>query len=78
MPWPVEKAAPVPGGDARDMLAFETLTWVPIDRQLVATDMLTAEERAWIDDYHNTCRDKIGPLLPEDCAVWFAAATEKL
>jgi Xaa-Pro aminopeptidase len=74
----VEKAAPVPGGDARDMLAFETLTWVPIDRQLVATDMLTAEERAWIDDYHNTCRDKIGPLLPEDCAVWFAAATEKL
>ncbi|WP_050759303.1 aminopeptidase P family protein [Pseudooceanicola batsensis] len=71
-------ADPLPGGDARDMLSFETLTWVPMDRNLIDPDLLTAEERDWVDTYHATCRDKIGPLLPEDCGAWFAAATEKL
>jgi Xaa-Pro aminopeptidase len=74
----VESAAPLPGGDARDMLAFETLTWVPIDRNLIDPDLLTQEERDWIDSYHAICRDKIGPLIPEDCGTWFSAATEKL
>ncbi len=74
----VESAAPLPGGDARDMLAFETLTWVPIDRNLIDPDLLTQEERDWIDGYHAICRDKIGPLIPEDCGTWFSAATEKL
>ncbi|WP_375173580.1 aminopeptidase P family protein [Pseudooceanicola sp.] len=74
----VQPADPVGGGDNRDMLDFETLTWVPIDRRLIATEMLTPEERAWIDGYHDICRDKVGPLLPEECAQWFAAATEKL
>ncbi|WP_407492550.1 aminopeptidase P family protein [Pseudooceanicola sp. MF1-13] len=74
----VEPASPLPGGDARDMLAFETLTWVPIDRNLIDTSLLTPEERDWIDSYHATCRDKIGHLLPSECEVWFGAATEKL
>ncbi|MEC7300315.1 MAG: aminopeptidase P family protein [Pseudomonadota bacterium] len=74
----LESAAPLPGGDARDMLAFETLTWVPIDRNLIDPDLLTQEERDWIDSYHAICRDKIGPLIPEDCGTWFSAATEKL
>ncbi|WP_136634908.1 aminopeptidase P family protein [Pseudooceanicola onchidii] len=74
----VQPADPVTGGDARDMLDFETLTWVPIDRRLIATDLLTAEERAWINAYHATCRDNIGPLLPQDCRLWFDAAVEAL
>lgn len=74
----VQPADPVTGGDARDMLSFETLTWVPIERRLIDSGLLTPEERGWINDYHATCRDKIGPLLPEDCAQWFDAATEQL
>jgi Xaa-Pro aminopeptidase len=74
----VRQADPVPGGDARDMLDFETLTWVPIDRRLIATELLTNDERAWIDAYHATCRDKIRTLLPEDCRLWFDTATAAL
>ncbi|MGI3170792.1 aminopeptidase P family protein [Pseudooceanicola sp. C21-150M6] len=74
----VQEAAPVPGGDARDWLDFETLTWVPIDRRLIDTGLLSAEEREWVDSYHAACRDKIGPLLSGETAVWFASATEKL
>ncbi len=45
---PAEK--PV-GGD-REMMAFETLTLVPIDRRLIAKELLTKDEIAWINDYH--------------------------
>ena len=74
----VQSADPLSGGDARDMLCFETLTWVPIDRNLIDLSLLDPEERSWIDGYHENCRDKIGPLLPDDCGEWFEAATEKL
>ena len=74
----VQPADPLSGGDARDMLCFETLTWVPIDRNLIDLSLLDPEERSWIDGYHENCRDKIGPLLPDDCGEWFEAATEKL
>lgn len=74
----VTQSPPLPQGDARDMLCFETLTWVPIDRNLIDTGLLTNEERAWIDTYHATCRENIGPLLPDDCGVWLQAATATL
>lgn len=74
----VKPADPVSGGDPRDMLDFETLTWVPIARALISLGMLTPEERSWINEYHATCRDKIGSLLPEECRPWFAAATDPL
>ncbi|MEM9582724.1 MAG: aminopeptidase P family protein [Pseudomonadota bacterium] len=47
----VVEAAPALG-DNRDQLQFETLTWVPIDRRLIVTDMLSPAERTWIDSYH--------------------------
>src|SRR5918999_699237 len=36
-------------GAEKDMLGFETLTFAPIDRNLIDTALLTAEERAWVD-----------------------------
>jgi len=47
----VTQPAP-PLGDNRDHLHFETLTWVPIDRRLIMIDMLSPDERAWINAYH--------------------------
>ncbi|MDE0947888.1 MAG: M24 family metallopeptidase, partial [Sphingobium sp.] len=43
----VEERA-VPGAE-KPMLGFATLTFAPIDRALIATDLLGAEERSWID-----------------------------
>jgi Xaa-Pro aminopeptidase len=48
----VQPAPPLPGGDDRAMLAFETLTFAPIDRRLIQVEALSPGERAWLDAYH--------------------------
>ncbi|CTQ51366.1 aminopeptidase P family protein [Jannaschia donghaensis] len=63
--------APRPdGGDDRDMLRFETLTLVPIDRRLIQTDLLSGDERNWIDTYHATVAARIGPRVDGSDRTW--------
>ncbi|SIQ20414.1 Xaa-Pro aminopeptidase [Rhizobium sp. RU20A] len=74
----VNQATMVDGGDL-PMLGFETITWCPIDRRLVVADMLTAEERAWLDTYHATTREKLMPLIEGDSVRrWLEQATAPL
>jgi Xaa-Pro aminopeptidase len=73
----VTEAAKPEGGD-RPMMGFETLTLVPIDRRLIAIDLLTPAERSWIDAYHARVLAEIGPELAHDDRAWLAAATQKL
>ncbi|HEX3919848.1 MAG TPA: aminopeptidase P family protein [Caulobacteraceae bacterium] len=65
----VTPPAPIPGGE-RPMLGFETLTLAPIDRNLIDTDMLTAEERAQMDAYHARVLAVIGPSVEPDVRAW--------
>lgn len=65
-------------GAEREMLGFETLTYAPIDRNLVTVDMLTAEERAWLDSYHAKVLDLIGPQLEGDALDWLRKACAPL
>lgn len=74
----VQNAPALPGADDRAMYNFETLTWVPIDRRLILTEMLSKDEIAWINTYHAACRDKIGPRLTEAARVWLHDATRPL
>jgi Xaa-Pro aminopeptidase len=67
----------VPGGE-REMLGFETLTLVPIDRRLIVPALLSDSERAWLDAYHARVRDKIGPELGPEDLTWLTAATAPL
>ena len=57
---------------------FETLTYVPIDRRLIMVDMLSPQDRHWINQYHQTCRDIIGPRLNHETRLWLQRATEPL
>jgi Xaa-Pro aminopeptidase len=67
------------GGDMhRQMLSFETLTWVPIDRRLIDTKLLTRAERAWLDSYHATCCDKLLSRLSEKAKTWLLNMTSPL
>nr|WP_321508743.1 aminopeptidase P family protein [uncultured Celeribacter sp.] len=70
----VRKAPDQPGADGRDLLAFETLTWVPIDRSLILADELAPWERDWINDYHAEVWDKIAPRLSETARDWLRQA----
>ncbi|QOL80685.1 aminopeptidase P family protein [Pseudooceanicola spongiae] len=74
----VQAAEALPEGDARAMLDFETLTFVPIDRRLIDTALLSAEEIDWINAYHVTCRQKVSPRLDGAAAIWLDRATENL
>jgi Xaa-Pro aminopeptidase len=69
---------PRPAGAERDLLGFETLTLAPIDRRLVAPDLLTVDETAWLDAYHERVRDRIAPLVDAQTAAWLDAATRPL
>jgi Xaa-Pro aminopeptidase len=71
----VQEAPHLTGADARVMLCFETLTWVPIDRRMIDLDQLSTAERDWVNEYHKQVAQKIGPHVTADAAVWLAAAT---
>ncbi len=73
----VTPAAKPDGGD-RETMGFETLTLAPIDRRLVVKDMLTPDERQWLDRYHARVRAEIGPLVDPETRTWLADATDRL
>jgi Xaa-Pro aminopeptidase len=73
----VTPAEPIDGGE-RPMLGFETLTLAPIDRRLIAVELLTAEERAQLDAYHARVLAVIGPQVPEDVRTWLKSACAPL
>ncbi len=62
------------GGDDRKMLGFETLTWVPIDRRLIRTELLSPDERRWLNGYHGEVFARISPLLDEVTTDWLRRA----
>lgn len=69
---------PAQSPDGRQMLGFETLTLVPIDKRLIEIGMLSRAEVAWLDAYHARVRDGIGPLVPDDAKAWLEQATAPL
>ncbi len=72
----VEEAPNLPSGDdERAMLNWRTLTYVPIDRRLIVVDMLTREERAWLNAYHRDVAEKVRPRLGDTAQLWLDAAT---
>lgn len=73
----VTPPAPIQGGE-RDMLGFANLTWAPIHRDLIVTNMLTNSERAYMDLYHENVWEKIGPLVDGDVKAWLKTACQPL
>lgn len=73
----VTHPAPVPGGE-REMLAFETLTYAPIDRALIDKKLLTPTERAWLDAYHGEVARRIGPLVAGEVREWLLEAVRPI
>jgi len=73
----VTKARTIAGGE-REMLGFTNLTWAPLHRDLIDTDMLTREERDYVNDYHGQVWEKIGALVDGDVKLWLKAACRPL
>ena len=65
------------GGDM-PMLGFETLTFAPIDRAMIDAAMLTADERAWLDNYHARVVQIVAPQVGADVRSWLDVACAPL
>lgn len=68
---------PVDGGE-RDMMEFETITFAPIHLDLVKIDLLTDSERAWLNAYHASVREKLNASIPAAMKDWFGNATRAI
>ncbi len=51
-------------------LQFETVTLFPIDKNLIATEILTESEKAWLNAYHQKVFETVSPILTEDEKKW--------
>jgi Xaa-Pro aminopeptidase len=61
-----------------DYLEFETVTFVPITRDLIDRSLLSADEIAWLDSYHKRCREILEPVLEGDVKAWMLDNTASL
>ena len=65
--------------DFGQFLAFETLTLCPIDLRPVAKELLTGEEIAWLNAYHDRVRAALLPFLANSADKdWLEAATRHI
>ena len=61
-----------------DFYKFETLTLCPFDRKLFDLSLMTADEIAWVNDYHAKVRAALSPALDADSRAWLEKATAPL
>jgi Xaa-Pro aminopeptidase len=64
--------------DLSPFLKFEVLTLCPFDLKLVKRELLFEKERAWLNQYHETLRKSLTPLLEEEESQWLIKATRKI
>ncbi|RVU34626.1 aminopeptidase P family protein [Hwanghaeella grinnelliae] len=64
----------------KPLLGFETITFAPIDLNLVEVSLMTESERAWLNDYHAEVRRKVAPQLMDDAkaVAWLENATRPI
>ena len=61
-----------------DFLKFETLTLAPIDTTPIVLDLLTEEERLWINNYHRRVFESLSPYLAGHERKWLEEATRSI
>lgn len=59
-----------------EFLKFETLTLCPIDTRCLEIDLLTQEEREWLNEYHAQVRQRLSPLVEGAALAWLNGRTE--
>lgn len=59
-------------------LRFEPLTLCPIDTRPIVVDMLSVEELAVLNAYHQMVYERLSPMLDAEHRAWLAAKTRNL
>lgn len=65
--------------DGAGFIRLRDMTLVPLDRRLIDADLLTEQERAWVDGYHARVRSELADLISDPLATeWLIAHTAPL
>ena len=59
-------------------LQFESLTLCPIDKRPIVVEMLSDEERQWLNDYHTMVYECLSPCLNKEECDWLKNETSKI
>ena len=60
------------------LYGFEPLTFCPFDKDAVLPELLTDDERKWLNDYHRQVYEKISPLVDENTKQWLKKASRSI
>ena len=61
-----------------DYLAFETVTFVPIARDMIDVSLLSDTDREWLNAYHVRCREILEPQLDGDVKAFMLDACQPI
>lgn len=61
-----------------EFLEFEEITYVPFDLDAIAPELLSDEEKGWLNDYHKNVYELIAPHLEDEEKEWLAEATKAI
>lgn len=57
---------------------FEPITFIPMDLDAINPDIMTAEEKKMLNDYHKKVYEKVAPHLNEEEKEWLAKYTREI
>jgi len=59
-------------------LRFKTFTYCPVDLEGIDCALLSPEEKAWINEYHQLVYEKLEPMLDKENQQWLREQTRQL
>ena len=68
-------AASAEGSTFAEFLEFETLTMCPIDTRCIDLSLMRDDERAWLNRYHRTVRERLAPRVSGAALAWLETRT---
>ena len=74
-------SAPAPSlaaSEFGEFLEFETLTLCPIDTRCIERSLLRQDEVDWLNAYHATVRERLGPMVQGSALAWLLERTQAL
>ena len=64
--------------EKENKLKFENISWAPIDRDLIDSNMLNEKELDWINEYHQKVYEKLSKFLTLEEKNWLQKVTKPL
>jgi len=59
-------------------MKFEAITYCPIDLDGINSEVMTVEEKQWLNDYHKDVYTKLSPYLNEEEKQWLKEETREI